>query len=151
MEMILLAVDGSDHSRRAAWLAGELSAALDARVLVVNVVSDRTMLTPATAGAILEYARIEKVAITQREIMQAFGADRVEEAAKLVRDAGGQVDDTEVLVGAPAQEIARLADDRGVDCVVMGRRGLGDAGGLLMGSVSHKVGHLTPRTLVTTE
>lgn len=51
----------------------------------------------------------------------------------------------------PRTEIVRYAESQDADCIVMGRRGLGDVGGLFMGSVSHKVGHLTERTLVTTE
>ena len=72
-------------------------------------------------------------------------------AANIVREAGGDVRKTDVLIGAPAHQIVSYADDQDVDYIVMGRRGLGDLGGILMGSVAHKVGHLTPRTLVTTE
>lgn len=73
------------------------------------------------------------------------------DAANRVREAGGVVKRTDVLIGAAAQQIAHYAEDEDIDMIVMGRRGLGDLGGMLMGSVSHKVGHLTPRTLVTTE
>lgn len=41
MNKIVLAVDGSKHSLRAAEMAGVLSAALDATVDVINVVSDQ--------------------------------------------------------------------------------------------------------------
>lgn len=40
MNRILLAVDGSDHSERAARVAGELSGGLGLPVDVVNVVSE---------------------------------------------------------------------------------------------------------------
>lgn len=148
MNRILLAIDGSDHSERAARVAGELSGGLSVPVDIVNVVSDNTLVT---AGPIHEYARIEKTAISQRELLQTLGADLVVQAANRVREAGGDVRRTDVLVGSPAHEIVRYAEDHEADCIVMGRRGLGDVGGILMGSVSHKVGHLTERTLVTTE
>ncbi|HEX6286785.1 MAG TPA: universal stress protein [Acidimicrobiia bacterium] len=148
MKKILLATDGSEHSIRAAETAGLLSSALDVMVDVINVVSDATLVT---TGPIHEYARVEQVAMTQRELHEALGADFVNEAANVVRKTGGQVGTTKVLIGSPAREIVGYADENEVDCVVMGRRGLGDAAGLLMGSVSHKVGHLTERTLITTE
>jgi nucleotide-binding universal stress UspA family protein len=73
------------------------------------------------------------------------------ESAEVVRKAGGRVTKTKVLVGSPAHEICRYAGENDADCIVMDRRGLGNVAGLLMGSVSHKVGHLTKRTLITTE
>jgi len=148
MNEILLAVDGSEHSQRAAALAGELSRAMNIPVAVVNVVSDGAL---ASSRPLRDYARIEKVTITQRELLKSLGADLVAEAANEVRGSGGKVSSTDVLIGGPAQQIARRADEIGVDCIIMGRRGLGDVGGLLIGSVSHKVGHLTGRTLITTE
>jgi nucleotide-binding universal stress UspA family protein len=148
MKRILLAVDGSDHSARAAQTAGEISAGLDIPVDVVHVVSD---LINVSAPAIDGYAHIEQIAIQQRDLLKAIGAESVQQTAERVRDAGGKVEGVEVLVGSPAHEIVRYADDHNADCIVMGRRGLGNVTGLLMGSVSHKVGHLTGRTLVTTE
>ncbi|HEX6286014.1 MAG TPA: universal stress protein [Acidimicrobiia bacterium] len=148
MNKIVLAVDGSDHSTRAAEMAGSLSQAMGAPVDVVHVVSDGSMLT---AGPIQDYARLERIVITQRELLESIGAGVVAEAAGKVRALGGTVGATKVLVGSPAHQIAEYAGEAGADCIVMGRRGLGDISGLLMGSVSHKVGHLTGLSLVTTE
>jgi nucleotide-binding universal stress UspA family protein len=148
VKKILLAADGSEHALRAATTAGELSAAFHAPVDVVHVVSD---VMSVTAGAVHEYARIEQIAMQQRELLQTVGSDTIRKAANAVRSAGGTVGGTDLLMGSAAHEIVRYADHHGCDCIVMGRRGLGNITGLLMGSVSHKVAHLTERTLVTTE
>lgn len=73
------------------------------------------------------------------------------QAADHVRERGGAVGTTSVLVGPPAREIVDYAERVSANCIVMGRRGLGDVAGLLMGSVSHKVAYLSPMTLITTE
>jgi nucleotide-binding universal stress UspA family protein len=147
MERLLLAVDGSDHSNRAAALAGELSTCLGATVDVVNVVPDRSA---EIAKGMAYYGDVEAVYTTQREVDKAIGLRAAENAAKRVVDAGGSVGSVEVAIGQTAAEIVRAADAVDADAIVMGRRGHGDIGGLLMGSVSHKVAHLTSRTLITT-
>ncbi|HUO45666.1 MAG TPA: universal stress protein [Acidimicrobiia bacterium] len=51
--------------------------------------------------------------------------------------------------GDPAATIVRLAKEVGADLIVMGSRGLGSVAGLLLGSVSHKVGHAAPCAVLT--
>ena len=148
MERLLLAADGSDHSDRAAALAGELSASLGATVDVVHVIHDRSA---DFAKGMAYYGDYESIYVTQREADKALGVRIVGDAAKVVVDHGGTVGSTDVAVGNPATEIVRAANASGAGAIVMGRRGHGDIAGLFMGSVSHKVGHLTPRTLITTE
>lgn len=148
MSKIVLATDGSEHALRAAETAGRLSRALDLPVDVINVVSEGTL---TATQPVHEYARVENVIITQREMLQGIGSEAVAKAAARVGEAGGYVGETEVLIGSPARKIVEYAGDVGARCIVMGRRGLGDFGGLFMGSVSHKVGHLTDVTLVTTK
>lgn len=55
-----------------------------------------------------------------------------------------------VLVGDVAHEIVQYAEQHGCDGIVMGTRGMGAVGNLLMGSVATKVVHLTklPVTLI---
>jgi nucleotide-binding universal stress UspA family protein len=146
MKKILLAVDGSDHSMRAARMAGELSSQFDATVDVLNVVPEARLAAP-----IAEYAELEHVYITQRDLLKSAGSGIVAKASTEVADAGGSVRNTVVEIGSPARTIVEYAEAWGADCIVMGRRGLGDIKGLLMGSVSHRVGQLSDRTLVTTD
>lgn len=148
MERILLAVDGSDHSARAADMAGELSHAFGAPVDVVHVVHENGLVTSAS---IQEYERVERVVISQRELLESIGARIVNDAAQRVREREGDVGATKVLIGSPAHQIVDYAKGHGADMIVMGRRGLGEVSGLLMGSISHKVGHLTDVTLMTAE
>lgn len=147
MSKIVLAVDGSENSMRASAMAAAMSRSLTEPVDVINVVSERHVVRP---NGIEDYERIEHVLMTQQEILQAFGSEAVGKAAAAVAEAGGEVDRIEVLVGEPAAEIVEYAEGNKADYIVMGRRGLGNMTGLLMGSVSHKVGHLTDLTLVTT-
>jgi nucleotide-binding universal stress UspA family protein len=149
MERILLAVDGSEHASRAAKLAGELSGCMGAPVVVVHVVP--AGLFTMTQSVPPEYVKIEHVYLTQRELLEAAGQTLVDQAASAVRAAGGTVQSGQVLVGNAAQEIVAMAEAEDCDCIILGRRGLGNVGGLLMGSVSHKVGQLTDKTLITTE
>lgn len=146
MKRILLAVDGSDHSLRAARMAGELSKSFGAVVDVLNVVPEARLAAP-----IAEYSDLESVFITQRDLLKSAGSEIIGRASSEVVEAGGSVDKTDVEIGSPARTITEYADAWDVDCIVMGRRGLGDIKGLLMGSVSHRVGQLSDRTLVTTE
>ncbi|MEA1903601.1 MAG: universal stress protein [Actinomycetota bacterium] len=148
MDRILLAVDGSEHSIRAATLAGELSFRFGAPVDVINVVPDGTPIVP---GAVHEYAQLQRVSLTQRDLLESLGGEIVAVASHKVKEAGGDVGKLEVRLGTPPYSIVAFAEDAGSDCIVMGRRGMGDLKGLLMGSVSHRVGHLTDKTLITTE
>lgn len=148
MRKILLAVDGSEHSARAATFAGELSRKLGASVVVLNVVNEARMMTPSVVA---EYAELENAYITQRDLLESIGTDLIAQAAARVTEAGGDVDHQKVMVGSAPHSIASYAESVGADCIVMGRRGLGDLKGLLMGSVSHRVGQLSDLTLITTE
>lgn len=148
MKKILLAVDGSEHSERAATFAGELSRYYGAPVIVLNVVSEARMFTPTVVA---EYAALENTYITQRDLLESAGAEVVAQAAATVVAAGGEVEDRKVMVGSAPHAIASYAEVVGADTIVMGRRGLGDLKGLLMGSVSHRVGQLSDLTLITTQ
>lgn len=147
MDRILLAVDGSDESARAAALAGRLSAALDAEVDVLHVIERRHLVPPTLAD---EYERIEHVHLDTETLLRAMGGRIVEDAAHVVREEGGNVGESWVVIGSPAHEIVEYAEARSADTIVLGRRGLGGASGLLLGSVTTRVGHITDCTLVTT-
>ena len=56
---------------------------------------------------------------------------------------------TQVVDGDPASNIIAAAGHEKAELVVMGRRGLGNVAGLVMGSVSHKVAHLAECACLT--
>ena len=88
MDRILLAVDGSEHSMRAATLAGELSFSLGAPVDVINVVQDGTPVVP---GVVHEYAHLEHIDLTRRDLLRSMGTEVLSLAAMKVKEAGGDV------------------------------------------------------------
>ncbi len=145
---IVLAVDGSEHSDRAARFAGELSEWSGGVVDILHVVHEPDVIP---AAVVREYSNLENVYVSQRDVLENVGAQVIANAAQIVRSSGGKVGLEEVEVGNAPVKITEFAERVDADCIVMGRRGLGDLEGLFLGSVSHRVGHLSHRTLVTTE
>lgn len=151
MERILLAVDGSEHSLRAADFAGQLSRRTGAPVEVLHVVPENDLFAPGLHSYVSHSTDVEQFYETRLALLESRGARVVVDAARRVENAHGTVATEEVVVGNPAREIALRADHTRSDCIVMGRRGLGDVRSLLLGSVSHRVGQLSHKTLITTE
>ncbi len=150
MGRILLATDGSESALRAAELSGQLSRHMGAVVDIVHVVRDNDLSYPGLYGYITDYPDLEEYYAIRRAAMESAGSRIVTETARIVEDAGGSVDHEEVVVGDPAHQIVETANLLKSDLIVMGRRGLGEIGGLVLGSVSHKVAQLSEKTLITT-
>jgi len=143
----LVAVDGSDHGWKALDLATDLAAVSDAELIILHVVS----YEPVPEG-LQQYAKVEGIPVedlkAQFHYSKAIGDKVTSEAEARVRKKGLARVTTRVTEGSPANEIVALAEAEGADMVFLGNRGFGDIGGLLMGSVSHKVMHLAPCTCV---
>ncbi|HSM09971.1 MAG TPA: universal stress protein [Lysobacter sp.] len=126
---ILLAVDGSDISTRAAEYVVRLAASLEQppQVVLFNV-------DPPLSSSIAAQLGVEAVAMhhseNSRRMMQP--AHRVLSAARL------KVDEEE-HVGPVADTIVKHAKKLGVDMIVMGSRGTGALKGMFLGSVSSRV------------
>jgi nucleotide-binding universal stress UspA family protein len=143
----LVAVDGSDHGWKALDLATDLAAVSDAELIILHVVSYEPM-----PEGLQQYAKIEGIPVedlkAQFRYSKAIGDKVNSEAEARVRKNGLARVTTRVTEGSPAKEIVALAETEGADMVFLGSRGFGDIGGLLMGSVSHKVMHLARCTCV---
>lgn len=123
-ERILVAVDGSPYSRQAIPIATELAKRFKSDVFALHVFERE--LSRAAAFPLETPDEATRV---------------VTEAAKAFRDAGvnaaGEV--RHAVTGHAAKQIVEAAREKGSDLIVMGSRGLSDIGGLLLGSVTHKV------------
>ena len=140
---ILLSWDGSEHSRRALeFLLKLLKEQTPAEVHLLNVQPRSPLLERMTGGRPSEIQSIEGPALEA-------GRKLLEGAVKAV-SAAGVPHVTKVVVGDAAHEIADYAKAHHCESIFMGARGLGTVGTVVLGSVAHKVLHLThvPVTLV---
>lgn len=134
---LLVAVDGSEPARRAVAAAADYAHHAGAKLTLVHVLT-RTgrHQVPEELKA---FAELEHLRVTEHEIIISAGQELLAKAEQQARDAGAADMATILESGDPTATIADIARREGIDLIVMGRRGLGDLGGLLLGSVSHKV------------
>lgn len=122
---ILLAVDGSEHSIRAVKYAIELAKKFDGVIEAVYVVDENT-------------AKKDVLYATNKFDIEAKRKEKIKPIRELL-DQSDVVFGTYVLHGEPGPRIVEFAEEREVDCVVIGSRGLNQVQSFLLGSVSHKV------------
>ena len=124
---ILVAVDGSEHSRQAALVAARLAR---------EIGSDLTLLTvyrqpPGFEGEPYYSEALEAALADAQRILDSAAADVLAD--------GGPKPETSALGGDPVAEICEAASAGGHDLIVMGTRGLGRLQSALLGSVSGQV------------
>jgi nucleotide-binding universal stress UspA family protein len=174
IKRVLVALDGSDHAKRAMDLACEMASRFDAELIAVHVIPDAsisqaerrmaeaelesegakdfnvTSLLGAGGDARLESRRLaEQAAETQGRLRWAVGKRLMSDARARAIEKGIQKVRTITRAGDPAKEILSVAGEEHADIIIMGRRGMGGLAGLLIGSVSREVTHLAQCACLT--
>jgi nucleotide-binding universal stress UspA family protein len=127
-ERIVLAVDGSESAQRALPVAADIASKYGSEVIAVHVLEQQL-----GRGGPIAFETTEE-------------ATRVaDDAARSLKDVGvsARAEARAALAGRAAQEIMDVAASEDAGLIVMGSRGMSDWQGLLIGSVAHKVVHLS--------
>ena len=134
LRAVVLAVDGSPHSRRAAAFAARLTPPAGGLVTVVSVVESvrppsMTFLPASIRGRLAgEAAELERARLE--------AGRRCAEAAVRTMEKGGWRAQASVRTGVPLAEILRAVKEARADLLVLGARGTGGLARVLLGSVA---------------
>lgn len=132
---VVAAIDGSDHTRKVVEAAIGFADGSDIHFVYVSP----TYVYPYTMPDMISLGdAVDFDAIRQAE------AAAVWEAAGALPEAATRVS----LRGSPSSTIVEYADSVDADLIVIGSRGRGAFGSLLLGSVSHGVVHGSTRNVL---
>lgn len=131
--LVVCGVDSSDGAAGALRFAARLVAPLEADLAVVHVLPP-----PTVPGTSLSNVAADQVA----EVQTRQGTRLLEDVAAAER-LGSDVE-RQVVFGAPAEALAKIAADRAAALLVVGRRGRGRVGSAVFGSVSGELAARAP-------
>jgi nucleotide-binding universal stress UspA family protein len=141
---VVLALDGSEHARRAAEFTATLPLPPGAEATAVTVVRP---YAPFPGLAPDDPAGFQREVEEVRRVRWRDGTRIAEEGARALAAAGLPAD-AEVREGDPAREIRKLATARRADLIVAGARGVSLIQGLLLGSVADRLLETAPSSVV---
>lgn len=121
---ILVALDGSDASKKGLDRAIYISKLSGAKITGVNVV----VVYPTLAGTVLNYKK--------------YLTEKAEKMLNLTKEycEKEKIQFTfEILYGKPSSQIAEFASKEKVDLIVIGSKGIGGFKGTILGSISNSV------------
>lgn len=127
---IVLSVDGSEYSNRAIEYAKSLAESYKANLWIVHVFSHTSDL--------LGYQDYEKLYAKRK----SRGQTVIDNAKKILGITTFKVHEA-LLEGSEAEAILKIVENHQADLIIMGTRGFGAVKGMLVGSVSRKVIHLS--------
>jgi nucleotide-binding universal stress UspA family protein len=139
-----IAVDGSSGSRAATEIVAALSLSGLAHVSVIGVAEPPVVLAPLPFGHLPVIAGlIEQLGETAEARARLVAEHAAERLAGLPCPVTVMV-----LRGHPVETLIRVAAEEDLDLLVVGPRGLGDIGSVLLGSVSQALLHAMPTSIL---
>ena len=149
MTHVLVATDGSEQSLKAArYLRSLLDPASLEKVTVIAVVRPLAAVPFASDFGEEEQAARQSGDPGGYSFQQA-AQEAVERVARELREMTPNVQ-TVVRGGEPAEQVIRAADELEADLIVIGGRGKGTVGAILLGSVAYRVLHHAPCPVLVT-
>jgi nucleotide-binding universal stress UspA family protein len=137
MKRVLVAVDGSDPSLKAARMAADFALRFGSKLTLVHVVP-KLVLPPDVYG--LTIAEVEKE-------HRAYADRLLEKAIETLQEPGLEIS-TAVLYGSPAEAIAEEGAASDVGLIVVGSRGHGAVARMFLGSTSDRLVHISPKPVL---
>ena len=121
-ERILVPLDGSSAAQIVLPYAWEIAAKLGSELFLVSVSESRAVD--------IDHLYLSYLELIKKEVQSQLKAYGAKKASKLY---------TDILLGAPADEILRYADESNVNLIIMGSRGSSGRGPWLLGNIAAKV------------
>lgn len=136
MKRLLVAIDGSEPSKRAAQTAAAMAPKLGLALAFVHVVPGHAVLNEWQLGG------------DEDEMREQRKQDGLAMLARVAAQIG-VAPDLRCVEGTPAEAIEELARAEDVSLLCLGSRGRTLIGGVLIGSVAHRLVHICKKpTLV---
>ncbi len=159
---ILVAIDGSSQGHKAVDMAADLATKYGAELKILHVVSNGEISAelrhmaevehlvqttppqpPASLnlpGSMMHAADTSVEYRHEYEALTALAERIVDQAVTVANEAGVQNVTRDIIEGDPVEIILKTAEQSRAGLIVIGSRGLGTIKGLLLGSVSQKIG-----------
>lgn len=168
---ILVATDSSRHATEAVRVACELASKLGCHLDIVTVMGDGELPAnikhyidvehmadppvievrdPVDVGMGVAYLRsIGETGIRRHQAWSALADKTIDDATNTAREYEVTQVDTMIEEGDVVAAIMKTIEAKQPNLVILGRRGVSDLSGLLMGSVTHKISHLVNCDVLT--
>lgn len=151
---VLVALDRSKYSERVLNAGMTLAKAEVANLILVQVLSNEERDSPLMPTSnLLGYPVDTRIFEDYQEHWQKYqqeGLDLLKSYADKAISAGVKTEFVQAN-GSPGRTICEIARDRGVDLIVIGRRGLSGLNELILGSVSNYVIHHAGCSVLTVQ
>jgi nucleotide-binding universal stress UspA family protein len=144
LKNVLVALDGSEPSRRALAIGSEVAVKFDGSLFLLYVIRDMQL-----PEGLREAAEVERIQGPRLNVLRTVGERILDDAQRTAKKLGAERIHCETRPGDPAGVILSMADQKNIDLVVMGSRGLGQVKSALLGSVSRKVANLAKVACLT--
>ena len=135
MNAIVVGVDGSDASVKAAQMAAQLAGATGATLVLVYVI-----LYLGIGGEISPYVPPQAY-----EALRKAGGEELRRVAEAIDRPEAEL---VVLQGSAAEAIAKAGQERSASMLVVGSHGRGAVKRMLLGSVSDRLCHIADRPVL---